>query len=221
MSEFGPPGFLPPDAFDSEAPRERELPLTDEQQVFIDCIEDVLRAADGLIYHKLVDPAMTRIRARTLGAYAVFLIETNPVYDLHVSIELAESDFVLLINGIRFTRKCSGERSFERWVDQCCRLLTRLTEGDLRIKQSVVLGVPQSTSVSIKRGSAVHELCKNESGWFSAMTWFVPFGLGVLFSGEQTRDYRNWYHSTDTSVESDSRAPHLPESTNGDGDERL
>lgn len=217
MSEFGPPGFLPPDAHEAESqgrPPARDLSLSDEQHVFVDCIEDVLIATPGLTYHKLVDPAMTRLRARNTGAYAVFLIDTNPIYDLTVSIELMQSTFALVINGIRFPRRTSGERSFERWVDRCCRLVQRLTEGDLQLKHHVVLGVPQSTVLAVKRGSSVRELCTNQSRWLRTLTWFVPFGVGALISGDQQREYRNWYHAGEDGF----LHAHQPETPNGDAD---
>jgi hypothetical protein len=54
-------------------------------------------------------------------AYAAFMIETNPAYELDVSIKLFGDDFRLRINGEEFSHPLESRRRIPRWFERRCR----------------------------------------------------------------------------------------------------
>ena len=103
--------------------------LTDEQRVFVDCVEDVLASTPGLRYAALVGGDETGNR----DTYATFLIQTNPAYDLTVAIDLRDRAFAVLVNGKVFIRRQGFASRFDWWVERRCRDIERLLNGDLRL----------------------------------------------------------------------------------------
>jgi hypothetical protein len=81
--------------------------LTREERVFVDLIDDVLRATPGLRYRLLLTEAQNDDGD---ASYAIFAIETVPAHDLTVSIELAPDEFRLRVKGDVFSQRVANRR---------------------------------------------------------------------------------------------------------------
>jgi hypothetical protein len=163
--------------------------LPDEQRVFLELVADILDAIPGLTYDVLLDPE--RIGSIDRSIYAVLPIETNPIYDLSVSLELAETAFHIRVNGMAFSQQLSSPSRLERWIQRRCRDVELLTGGDLKLKHQMFMGLPASTTLSARHDGKWREIGKRESGWIGAMSFFAPWGLFITHGDE--RIYRDWY----------------------------
>ncbi len=165
--------------------------LSDEQRVFVDCIEDILQAMPGLRYAVFFDPADISSADKT--AYALFVIDTNPAFDLTVSIELTERKFIICVGGISFACMRGKVSRFEWWVERRCRDLARMLSSDLRVTQAMLLWIPVSSTLFTGRGKKWRKLGSNENGWFGLLSFFLPFGM--LFTTEKSEVFGEWWVS--------------------------
>ena len=163
--------------------------LSDEQCVFVDCVEDILQATPGLRYAVFLDPADINSSDKT--AYALFVIDTNPAFDLTVSIELTERSFTVRVGGISSACKRGKASRFEWWIERRCRDLARMLSGDLRVTQAMLLWIPVSSTLFTGRGKKWRKLGSNENGWFGLLSFFLPFGL--LFTTEKSEVFGEWW----------------------------
>jgi hypothetical protein len=145
--------------------------LSDEQRVFIRCVEDIL--------------------ASTPGLNAMFLVETNPVHDLVLAIELADRSFTVRVNGVSFTRKRGLGTRFEWWVERRCRELQRLVGGDLRVVLQKVLTIPVSATLEAGTGKRWHRIGSRENGWLAFLGFLLPYGF--LLAGESRTVFEDWF----------------------------
>jgi len=165
--------------------------LTAEQRVFITCVADVLDHAHGLRYHLLANPPANPNIQRT--TYASFLIETNPVHDLTVSLELSDRKFIIRVNAQPFIRPRNEFASFEQWVDRCCRAVARLTHPHLRLTQQLFVSRPTSSTLHAGDEMRWRPLGEHEQSWAAILGVLLPFGLALLFTREEQRMYHDWY----------------------------
>ena len=163
--------------------------LTEEQRVFVDCVDDVLASTPGLRYVVLLDPA--EISRLTPGVYAQFLLETNPVHDLVMSIELAERVFVIRVNGMAFARRCGAGTRFEWWVERRCRDVERLLAADLRIAHRTLLSLPVTSTLEVGRGKKWRKIASRENGWVAFLSFLVPYGF--VLGGKKQHVYTEWF----------------------------
>lgn len=179
--------------------------LDDEHIVFIECVRDILAVTPGARWHLVTDPEQLQ-RCKS-PAFAVFIIETHPALDMTVSLELGEKSFVIIVNGVTFRQRRKSDMSFDRWIDRNCRVVTRMTEGELRLTTQRLAGTPQRATLSVRRGGEWHELCKNESHPASIMGYLLPFGIGLALSSEQTTEFPDWADAQGVTVTNPSEGP--------------
>jgi hypothetical protein len=53
------------------------------------------------------------------------------------------------------------------------------------------IGMPASTTLSVRHNGRWRELGKRDSGWVGAMSFFAPWGLFITHGDE--RIYRDWF----------------------------
>jgi hypothetical protein len=162
--------------------------LSDEQRVFVECVEDILASTPGLRFEVLFDPR--EIGSRDRSAFALFLIETNPTHDLTVSIELADTAFVIRLNGVAFVRRRGVASRFEWWVERRCRDVERMVAGDLRLSHQTLLNVPATTTLEAGHGSKWRKIASRENGFVAILTFLVPYGF--LMGGKKEHLYGDW-----------------------------
>lgn len=162
--------------------------LSDELRVFAECIEDILAATPGLSYQRL-DPRPPR-RGEPSPTVA-FMIETNPVYDLSVWIELTTRSFILRINGRPYVQKRGRTTRFEWWVERRCRELIRLLEGDLRIEHETIATFPAMSRLLAGRDGKWKRIVALENGWVAAISFLLPYGW--LLGRTRTLEYADWH----------------------------
>lgn len=173
--------------------------LTTDQRVFVNCVADVLEHTPGLHYHVLAEPSPNpNVQSST---YATFLIETNPVHDLTVALELSDRHFTIRVNGEPFARPRDQHNSFEHWVDRCCRTVSRLAHPHLRLKQQLFLSSPTSSSLSAANGRRWRRVGEHEHGWAAVLGFLLPFGLSLFFTRQRDRVFQDWYFVDDVPEE--------------------
>ena len=163
--------------------------LTDEQRVFIECIEDVLASTPGLHYALFLD--RDEIGSRDPTTYALFLVETTPALDLTLSIELREKSFVVHVNEISFTRRRGLATRFEWWVERRCRDLERMVGGDLRLVQQMLLSMPVSSRLEAGANGKWRHIATLENGLIALLSFFLPYGF--LMGAERKRVFHDWF----------------------------
>ncbi len=166
--------------------------LTDEQRTFIDLIEDILRTAGGLRYQRLVG------YDESVGGddetYAVFVIQTNPIHELVVSVELAAGEFRLHVNDVAFIRKVddADPARLTKWMDERCRELEQAVNGDLKVETDTFAG--RAISILLYAGSdgKWREIAEYDNGWgwLGLLTFLLPFGVSI--TGSEITVYPNW-----------------------------
>ncbi|MHC4081165.1 MAG: hypothetical protein ACYS15_02900 [Planctomycetota bacterium] len=164
-------------------------PLTEEQRVFADCVDDVLASTPGLRYVVLLDPE--EIGPRTPNVYAQFLLETSPDHDLVISIELEDRAFVIRVNGMAFARTRGAGTRFEWWVERRCRDLERLLAADLRITHRTLLNLPVTSTLEAGRGEKWRKIASRENGWVAFLSFLVPYGF--ILGGKKRHVYEHWF----------------------------
>ncbi len=162
-----------------------------EEEIFIELIEDILQSTPGLNYQlHISDPATSDEDSRT---YAVFMIETNPEYELEVSIILKADHFLLRVNDEEFTHTIGNRRRIDRWIESRCRNVEQLVKGDLKLEVETIFGLYLSSG--LYAGSDDHwiEIADRDEGWgwIGLIVWILPFGLSPLKS--QEIEYRGWF----------------------------
>jgi hypothetical protein len=161
-----------------------------EERVFIDAIEDILRATSGLHYQKhLLDPEGDE---NPDGVYAMFTFETNPAYKLEVAIELSRDGFRVWINGEDFFHPVENRRRIDRWIERRCRDVEQLVKGDLKIEVETIFGRYLSTGLYAGCDNRWVEIAERDEGWgwIGLGGWLLPFGLLPLRTRET--EYRGW-----------------------------
>ncbi len=176
--------------------------FTDEQLVFIDCAQDILAATPGARWHLITEPQ--QLQHCRSAAFAALLIDTHPELDLTVSVELGERAFAIIINGTALKQRRKETVSFDRWIDRCCRVLTRMTANDLKLTINRIAGTPQRAVLSVRHGENWHELLKSESHAASLLSWVLPFGIGIALSGEASTEFPDWANAEGLAAEPDS-----------------
>jgi hypothetical protein len=170
-------------------PRRPGEPLSEEQRVFVECVDDVLASTPGLGCASVLDPK--EIGRRKPEVYAQFLLETNPVHDLAVSIELAQRAFVIRVNGMAFTRKQGIGTRFDWWVERRCRDLERLVGGNLRITHQTLLNLPVSSTLEVGSGTKWYKIAAREHGGMAVLSSLVPYGF--ILGGKKQYVYEDWF----------------------------
>ncbi len=129
------------------------------------------------------------------GTYAIFIIETNPAYDLAVSIELAEREFRICINDSVLVKKMTDAdlKRPEKWIEKRCRDVDRLVAGDMKLEIDTFFDRPVSTLLYAGKGDKWHEIADRDDGlgWLGLLSFILPFGLSMVHSEETF--YQNWY----------------------------
>ncbi len=162
-----------------------------EERAFIDLIEDILRSTPVLHYQlHIFDPSE---RDEDDGAYAAFMIKTNPAYELEVSIKLLGDDFRLRVNGEEFSHPLENRRRIARWIERRCRDVEQLVKGDLKIEVETIFGQYLSSGLFAGSGDRWDEIADRDEGWgwIGLVAWLLPFGLSPLKSHET--EYRGWF----------------------------
>jgi hypothetical protein len=164
--------------------------LTHEERVFVDLIEDVLRATPGLRYRLHLAEAQ---HDDGDAPYAVFAIETAPAHDLTVSIELAPDEFRLRVNGDAFAQPVEKRRRVDRWIDRRCRDVEQLVSGDLKIVVETLAGRYLSSDLYAGSEDKWKELGEHDKGWgwIGLLGWLLPFGLSPTRIRETV--HKDWY----------------------------
>ncbi len=164
--------------------------LTHEECLFVDLIEDVLRATPGLRYRLHLTEAQNDDGD---APYATFAIETNPAHDLTVSIELAPDEFRLHVKGDVFAHPVENRRRIDRWIDRRCRNVEQLVSGDLKIEVETLLGHYLSSDLYAGSKEQWKELGERDDGWgwIGLLGWLLPFGLSPMRTHEVV--YREWF----------------------------
>ncbi len=164
--------------------------LTHEERVFVDLIEDILRATPGLRYHVHLTEAQNDDGD---APYAIFAIETNPARDLTVSIELAPNEFRLRVKGDAFAHPVENRRRIDRWIDRRCRDVEHLVSGDLKIEVETLFG--RYLSSDLYAGSEEDWEWAGDRdegwGWVGLLGWLLPFGLSPMRTHET--EYKDWF----------------------------
>ena len=133
--------------------------LQSEERVFIDLIEDILRSMPGLRYQlHIFDPSE---RDENDGAYAAFMIETNPAYELEVSIKLFGDDFRLQVNGEEFSHPLESRRRIARGTVLCLEPsatgtpspLSTITDPSMSHSQRLATVFESDQPLRVTRGS--------------------------------------------------------------------
>jgi hypothetical protein len=166
-------------------------PLTDEQRVFTECVDDVLASTPGLHYACLTDP--DEIGRAHPDVYAQFLIETGPDHDLALAVELTDKAFVLRVNGTPFVRKRGHSSRFEWWVERRCRDLERMIAGNLRVTQKTLMNLPVSSTLEVGRGDKWRKLGSFENGGLAVLAFLVPYGF--VMGGKKQLVYEGWFET--------------------------
>jgi hypothetical protein len=163
--------------------------LSDEQRVFADCVDDVLASTPGLRYGVLLAPE--QINRLTPEVYAQFLLETSPVYDLVISIELEDRGFVIRVNGMAFARRRGVGTRFEWWVERRCRDLERLLAADLRLTHQTRLNLPAASTLEAGSGEKWRKIATRENGWVAFLSFLVPYAF--ILGGKKQHVYEDWF----------------------------
>jgi len=166
-------------------------PLTDEQRVFVECVEDILATTPGLQYGLLLDDGQVARRDPTV--YAVFLLRADPACNLSLSIELSDNAFVVRVNRQAFRRVRGKATRFECWVERRCRDLERMINGDIRLVHKTLLNMPTASTLEVGDESRWHKLGTTENGWLAILAYLTPYGF--LLGGERKRVYKQWIRS--------------------------
>ena len=164
-------------------------PLTDEQRVFVECVEDILATTPGLQYGLLLDRDQVARRDPTL--YAVFLLRPDPGCNLSLSIELSDKAFTVRVNRQAFRRVRGEATRFECWVERRCRDLERMINGDIRLVHTTLMTLPTSSTLQIGDESRWHKFGTNENGWLAILAYMTPYGF--MMGGERKRVYSHWW----------------------------
>jgi hypothetical protein len=167
--------------------------LSDEQRVFADCVDDVLASTPGLRYAALLDPQA--IGRRNPQVFAQFLVETSPVHDLALSIELADRAFLVRVNGMRFSRKRGVGTRFAWWVERRCRDLERLLGGNLRVTHQTLLNLPVTSTLEAGSGRKWRKIATRENGWIAFLSFLVPYGF--VLGGKKELVFEDWFAADD------------------------
>lgn len=167
----------------------RRRALADEEEVFIACVEDVLRSAPGLRYALLLDPQESR--GTDPSTYAIFLVKTNPALDLALSIELREKGFIVNVNETSFRRTRGFATRFEWWVERRCRDLEAMVRGDLRLTEKKLMSLPVSSLLEAGRDGTWRRICSAENPMIAVASAFVPYGF--LMGNTIRNEFRDWY----------------------------
>jgi hypothetical protein len=173
--------------------------IINEQQIFVELVEDILQSAEGLAYHRLVGTEETLLADHDIGdgTFAVFAIETNPAYDLEVSIELASREFRIHVNDIGFLQKAdeSALRRPDKWLEKRCLDVEHLVAGDLKLEFESILGKVISTTLYEGHHAKRRQIGHRDEGWgwTSLLSWLLPFGLSVSQTDQEM--YTDWYAS--------------------------
>ena len=162
--------------------------LPDEERVFLACVEDILQETPGLHYALEVEPSAARGGER---AYATLTIETNPLCELALAIELWPRAFVVVVNGQRYLQKRGRASRFEWWVERRCRDLTAMISGDLRVERHLFISLTVTGTIAAGAGKKWRILGTYENGWAGVLPFFLPFGLFV--TREKTVLYSDWF----------------------------
>jgi hypothetical protein len=163
--------------------------LSDEQRVFADCVDDVLASTPSLRYGVVLDPE--QINRLTPKVYAQFLLETSPVHNLVISIELGDRAFVIRINGMAFIRRRGVGTRFEWWVERRCRDLERLLAADLHVSHQTLLNLPVTSTLEAGSGEKWRKIATRENGWVAFLSFLVPYGF--ILGGKKQHVYEDWF----------------------------
>jgi hypothetical protein len=166
-------------------------PLTDEQRVFVECVEDILVNTPDLQYGLLLDG--DQIARQDPDVYAVFLLRADPGCNLSLSIELSDTAFVVRVNRMAFRRVRGQATRFECWVERRCRDLERMINGDIRLVHKTLLNMPTMSTLEVGDASRWHKLGTTENGWLAILAYLTPYGF--LMGGERKRVYKDWIKS--------------------------
>ncbi len=162
--------------------------MSDEQRVFVECVQDILAAMPGLRYGMLLD--RREIARRDPSVYALFLLQTKPG-NPSLSIELSDRAFVVRVNHQAFRRQRGSATRFECWVDRRCRDLERLLGGDLRLVHQTLMMMPMSSTLEVGDESRWHKIGSSaDNGWVGVLAYLLPYGF--LMGGKRTRVYTQW-----------------------------
>ena len=165
-------------------------PLTDEQRVFVECVEDILATTPGLQYGLLLDRNHFDIARRDPTVYAVFLLRPDPGCNLSLSIELSDKAFTVRVNRQAFRRVRGSATRFECWVERRCRDLERMINGDIRIVHKTLMTLPTASTLEIGDESRWHKFGKTENGWLAILAYMTPYGF--MMGGQRKRVYSHW-----------------------------
>ena len=177
---------------DDRVPRGEEQ-LSDEQRVFVECVQDILDATPGLRSALLLD--RREIARRDASVYALFLLQTNPGTP-SVAIELSDRAFVVRVNRQAFRRQRGTATRFECWIDRRCRDLERMLSGDLRLVHQTLMMLPMSSTLEVGNESRWHKIgSSTDNGWLGVLAFLMPYGF--LMGGRRTRVYSDWLQSED------------------------
>jgi hypothetical protein len=163
-------------------------PLTDEQRVFVECVEDILATTPGLQYGLLLDGDLIARRDSTV--YAVFLLRADPGCNLSLAIELSDQAFVVRVNRQAFRRVRGKGTRFECWVERRCRDLERMINGDIRLVHKTLMNMPTTSTLEVGNESRWHKFGTTENGWLAILAYLTPYGF--LMGGERKRVYKLW-----------------------------
>ncbi len=164
-------------------------PLTDEQRVFVECVEDILSTTPGLEYGLLLD--RDQIARRDPTVYAVFLLRPDPGCNLSLSIELSDKAFTFRVNRQAFRRVRGEATRFECWVERRCRDLERMINGDIRLVHKTLMTLPTSSTLEVGNESRWHKLGTAENAWLAILAYMTPYGF--MMGGERKRVYTHWW----------------------------
>lgn len=171
--------------------------LSEEQQVFVELVEDILQSVEGLTYHRLIGNEQVGGGEDEIDddTFAVFALEANPDYDLEVSIELAEREFRIHLNDITFLHRIdeAGLKRPDRWLEKRCLDVEHLVAGDLKLEMETLLGKPVCSTLYAGHDSSWRQIGHRDEGWgwTSLLSWLLPLGLSI--SQTDNEFYMNWY----------------------------
>jgi len=168
-------------------------PLTDEQRVFVECVEDLLASTTGLQYGLVLDRDQFDMARRDPTVYAVFLLRPDPGCNLSLSIELSDKAFVFRVNRQAFRRVRGEATRFECWVERRCRDLERMINGDIRLVHKTLMTLPTSSTLEAGNETRWHKLGTSENGWLAILAYMMPYGF--MMGGERKRVYSHWWGS--------------------------
>ena len=174
---------------------------TEDQLLFVQCVHDILSVDGGPDFHVIDDPlAMRGVPADTL---CIFVIETNPLLDLSVSIEIGDGAMRLRVNGVPYAYPRKPGRDVTHWIDRCCRTVERLIASpDLKIETSNSIGITATSTLYVRRPR--RRKVKPRDNWrklgektavlgvvASALGHLIPFA--IIFDRDDDRVCKNWY----------------------------